>query len=189
MTHLLRAELARVRARPLVWCVAAGVVLGVLGLVLSGWWESRPPSPAQVAAAGEAYRSDLAAWQDLVAPCDEDDPSVHPDLPSAQAVAVCTSRPPVPEQYVAVRPDVASLVTERLPSVGVMITLGCLMVGVGLVTSEFASGAMGTWLTFAPRRGRVFASRLASAAVAAVPCVAAPLVTLVVALLAVGVVN
>ncbi|MDC7120954.1 hypothetical protein OMK64_05345 [Cellulomonas fimi] len=189
MTRLLRAELARARARPFVWFVSAGVVLGVLGLVLSGWWESRPPSAAQVAAADEAYRTDLAAWQELVAPCDADDPSVHPDLPPEQASAVCASRPPVPERYQEVRPDVAALVVERLPSVGVMLTLGCLMVGVGLVTADFASGAMGTWLTFAPRRGHVFVTRLASAAVAAVPCVVAPLVTLVLALLAVGVVN
>ncbi|WP_273651884.1 ABC transporter permease subunit [Cellulomonas fimi] len=189
MTRLLHAELVRARSRPFVWFVSAGVVLGVLGLVLSGWWDSRPPSAAEVAAADEAYRTDLAAWQERVAPCDDDDPSVHPDLPPAEATARCTSRPPVPAQYQEVRPDVATLLVERLPSTGLMITLACLMVGVGLVTAEFASGSMGTWLTFAPRRGRVFVSKLLAGAVAAVPCVATALVTLVVGLLAVGVVN
>ena len=46
MTRLLRAELARVRARPIVWAAVALAALGAVGIVVLGWWDSRPPSPA-----------------------------------------------------------------------------------------------------------------------------------------------
>lgn len=165
MTRLLRAELARARARPLVWCVVVGVALAVVALVLTGWWDSRPPSPDRLAAADAAYRAAVEDWRATL------DASPAPDR----------------AQFLAPPPHVLDLVAGRLPSVGFMLAVGSLMIGVGLVTAEFASGSIGTWLTFAPRRGPVLVSKLVAAVTAALPCGLAALGTLVGGLLLVGV--
>lgn len=193
MTRLLRAELARAGARPFVWFVTAGVALGVLGLVLTGWWESRPPSAAQVAAADEAYAQEVAVWAEneasIMAGCQEHEGRARPELSADEVVALCASWAPTREAYELPRPEVAALLAERLPSVGVMVALGSLMIGTGAVTAEFASGAIGTWLTFAPRRGRVFVSKLAAAVTAVLPCGLVALGGFVGGLVLVGLVN
>jgi len=174
VTALLRAELARAAARPLVWLVAAGLVLGAIGLVALGWWETRPPSAAEVAAADLAYQDVLGAWEAdgdaRIAKCRDLEATLRAEQPGQDLDLGCDAMAPVPEMFLPLRPGLGELLDGRLPSIGVMLVLGLLMVGVGLVTSDLQSGAMGTWLTFAPRRGRVLVSRLVAAVVAALPC-------------------
>jgi ABC-2 type transport system permease protein len=43
------------------------------------------------------------------------------------------------------------------------------LVGAGFVAAEFSSGSMGNWLTFEPRRMRVYGSKLAAAGLGLVP--------------------
>jgi len=43
------------------------------------------------------------------------------------------------------------------------------LLGAGFVAAEFSSGSMGNWLTFEPRRMRVYASKLGAAGLALIP--------------------
>lgn len=170
MSALLRAELARARARPFVWGVLGAVVLGAVGLVLIGWWDTRPPTSTQVDDARVAHAAALDRWEDeggtLVARCLELQAEVRRDQGDDVDLG-CDVMAPTLEQFLPYRPGLAELLEQRLTSTGLMVVIGMLMTGVGLVTAEFASGAMSTWLTFAPRRGRVMASKLVAACVAA----------------------
>lgn len=179
MSGLLRAELARARARPFVWGVVAAVTLGAVGLVLIGWWDTRPPTSAQVdeahvalAEAAERWDADGAA---LVARCLELQDEVRADEGESVDLG-CDAMGPVLEQFLPHRPALADLLEQRLTSTGLMVVIGMLMTGVGLVSAEFATGAMSTWLTFTPRRGRVFVSKLAAACVAALVVAVVPTV-------------
>ncbi|UZN04544.1 hypothetical protein [Cellulomonas sp. S1-8] len=176
MRSLLRAELARVRARPLVLGVLVVVTLGAVGLVLFGWWDTRPPTGAQVEAAhvqlAEAERLWQAEGEAVVERCKELEAGARAKTPEVSFG--CDAMAPVVEAYLPYRPDLATVLVERLPTVWLMAVIGMLMTGVGLVTAEFRSGAIATWLTFAPRRGRVFLSKLVAACVAALVVAVVP---------------
>ena len=41
-----------------------------------------------------------------------------------------------------------------------LLALAALVLGAGFAASEFSTGSIGTWLTFEPRRLRVYGSKL-----------------------------
>ncbi|QGQ19931.1 hypothetical protein GC089_12780 [Cellulomonas sp. JZ18] len=179
MSRLLRAELARARARPAVWVVAGLVLLGVLGLVVTAWWETRPPSTTERAEARVAYEAAAADWRETgdeqLRACRDAQRSLPPGDPGAYD---CALLEPVPERFLPLRPGLWQLLEERVETTGTVLALGALLVGASLVAAEFASGAVATWLTFAPRRGHVFASKVAAAVLVSVPVVVAAFVVL-----------
>ena len=187
MIRLLRAELARVRARPAVWGAVGLVLLGTLGLVVSAWWATRAPTAAQLAHAEEVYRSAALAWQetgeDQVRTCLDAQRGLVPGDPGH---VDCTRLEPVREQYLPARPGGYALLDGRVDTVGLLAGIAAFLAATTLVCAEFASGAVGTWLTFAPRRGRVFVTRMAAAGLAALPIALAGFVALVVAVLLIG---
>lgn len=186
MSALLRAELARARARPYVWGVVAVLTLGAVGHVLIGWWDTRPPTSAQVTAASAALVAAEDRWQEegsaLVAQCVE-----RQGTGGGDGVDLgCADMAPVLEQFLPYRPGLAHLLEQRVTTVGLMVVIGMLMTGVGLVTAEFATGSMSTWLTFAPRRGRVFVSKLVAACAASAVVALVPVLVVVAGLAAVS---
>lgn len=58
-----------------------------------------------------------------------------------------------------------------LDDLAVLLLLVALVVGVSFVTAEINSGSLGMWLTFEPRRQRVYWSKAVAAAVGTVPLV------------------
>lgn len=168
MTRLLRAELARARARPLVLGMLLLVLLGGTGLVLSAWWSTRPPSPAQVEVAQTELVEAEAFWQDqgaeVVARClewqEEARAEEGPDVDHG-----CDDMAPTLGQFLPYRPGLAEVLADKLSTFGAVASLAMAMTAAGLVTSEFRSGAIATWLTFAPRRGQVYLAKLAAASV------------------------
>ncbi|ADG74061.1 conserved hypothetical protein [Cellulomonas flavigena DSM 20109] len=184
MTALLRAELARARARPLVLGMLLLVLLGGLGLVLTGWWSTRPPSPAQV----EAARVALAEQEQVVALCLEAQAQARA-AGGPDAEHGCSDVVPSLERFLPQRPTLAAVLTGRLPTFGTLAVLAMAMTAAGLVTSEFRSGAIATWLTFAPRRGQVFLTKLAASSVAALVVALVPAVLTLAGLVAVCALN
>ncbi len=74
-------------------------------------------------------------------------------------------RPPTLEEMGLALP-VADSITEGIAKLGgLALAFLALLVGASYVGAEFTTGAMGTWLTFQPRRARVAWSKLAAAAV------------------------
>ncbi len=74
----------------------------------------------------------------------------------------------------------ATVATSSVSAIAYFLIFIAFLVGVSFVAAEFSSGAIGTWLTYEPRRGRVYASKLTAVA-AGVLMVAAIAVALVIA--------
>lgn len=191
MSALLRAELARVRARPLVLGMLLLVLLGGVGLVLSGWWATRPPSPAQLEAAQSELAGAQELWQaegeEVVARCRELQAEARAD--GSEVDHLCDGMAPTLERFLPYRPGLAEILAEKLPTFGTTAALAMAMTAAGLVTSEFRSGAIATWLTFAPRRGRVFLAKLAAALAAGLVVALVPAVLTLGGLVAVCTLN
>ncbi|MFE6971021.1 ABC transporter permease subunit [Isoptericola sp. NPDC057653] len=59
--------------------------------------------------------------------------------------------------------------TQRIATTALAIVAIAFVLGVSFVTAETSSGALGLWLTFEPRRRRVFWSKAAAAGVGTIP--------------------
>ncbi|CAM3703220.1 ABC transporter permease subunit [Isoptericola cucumis] len=68
---------------------------------------------------------------------------------------------------------------SSLDDLAMLLLMGALVVGVSFVTAEVNSGSLGMWLTFEPRRQRVYWSKATAAAIGTAPLVVAGFALLV----------
>jgi len=81
----------------------------------------------------------------------------------------------------SIRPSITSFaaaVMDRSATLALLFGAAGFFVGAAFFAGEFATGSMGTWLTFEPRRCRVYASKIAAAALGGVLLTAVWLATL-----------
>ncbi|RHA38316.1 ABC transporter permease subunit [Cellulomonas rhizosphaerae] len=170
MTTLLRIELERFRCRGVLWLVAGLLLLTGSGYVLMTWGHTAPASAAEVAAATEAFRVDAEGAKQFVERCLElqatdegnDLDCRPPDLPTLS-------------QYIPEPPELSWELGDAVGGMKVPVLIAALAMGVSFVTAEFGARTMGTWLTFAPRRSRVLASKTGAAVIGVLPAALAAL--------------
>lgn len=178
MNRLVRVELRRYRARSAIrWLSAATVVVALL-TVLVALLASRPTPPEQVAAAESVLAEQQEWWQDEgLAQCQEDEEQAREADPTIDFG--CESGEPRLEHFLTPVPTFEG-VDDTWPPSGVrtlttqlpFLALAGLVIGITFVTAELSTGAIGLWLTFEPRRRRVYWSKLVAAAVGALPLAA-----------------
>ncbi len=167
--RLARVELDRFRSRRLVrWATVLAVGVGLL-LGASSWWQARPPSAAQVAQAQEIVTQQREDWAangaEYVKGC-EDDQAANPSNYPADFDCATDLQPTLelddflPSRGIFAEAGVAALQTDAYLLLGLVLLLGA-----SFVCAESVSGALSTWLTFEPRRTRVYATKTAAAAV------------------------
>ncbi|ROS27751.1 hypothetical protein [Cellulomonas sp. PhB150] len=176
--RLLTAELERFRCRPVLGLVAGLLLLASAGFVAMAWSSTTPATAAEISAGTQDYEAAKVRWSELNAQYVEQcrarqadgqggDSDCEPPYDSDDAPGL-DSFLPAPPYFPA---EVGNATTGlRLP-----VLLAAFAMGVSFVTAEFGARTMGTWLTFAPRRSRVFATKSAAAALGALPAAVAAL--------------
>lgn len=167
--RLIAAEILRARSRR-----ATGIILtGLVGLCLvflgTNFATTKMPGPAEVERAQTEFNADLEMWQK------DHQQSYDRCLTEAKEVGATPEDwgcdgildPPKLEYYTWTPDGFAERVAGE--TAGLLQLAAALMVllGASLTAAEFSSGSLGNWLTFAPRRTRVFFSKLAAAAAVA----------------------
>ncbi|GAA3806263.1 ABC transporter permease subunit [Cellulomonas soli] len=178
--RLLRTELERFRCRAVLWLVTGLLLLTAVGYVILAVDRSAPPGPADVAAGHASYQSVVDGWEraseQAAQLCAEltEDPTSDPET-----VDLACSGLPAPrlEDYLPMQAAFEDVIPESLAGMTIPLAVAALAMGVSFVAAEFATGSMGTWLTFVPGRGRVLASKTAAAALGVVPVLVAAQVT------------
>ena len=181
--RLLLVELRRYLARAGVRWLVVGMVAVVAITAFGAWRSSRPPTEQQLQQAQQDYRLQLTQWQQhgqeqidsckaAEADARQGDPSVDFGCDQMQA--------PTAEMFLPWRETFSQAAPGWLEQVSTFLLLLALVIGATFVAAEFSTGSITTWLTFEPRRGRVFASKLVAVTVAT------GVVVLVVAWLAIG---
>lgn len=165
MMRLLRVEIDRFFSRRTTRVASLGL-LGVVVLALVAVWQSSAPvSEEDKALSQQYYEEALADWEvngeatlaecyEMEATDQETDPSVSYD---------CESWAPQAEAYLWSDPLFTDQAGSALTGIGYAVLFFAFFVGVSFVAAEFATGSMGSWLTFEPRRTRVYVSKLAAA--------------------------
>jgi len=184
VTRLLGIEIDRFASRLLIR-------LGVLGLLLlssltliGAYQQAQPPSAAPVAEAQKWYDQDAAEWErsgeEQLASCKAEEKRERENVEASggdpDSVSFgCDEMKPTLENYLGQVPSFAPDTTGLLSALSPLYVLVPVLLAVSFIAAEFSTGAIGNWLTFAPRRTRVLLSKLFAAAVATIPYAAAGL--------------
>ncbi|WP_129336276.1 ABC transporter permease subunit [Cellulomonas endophytica] len=173
MSRLLRVELRRLRHRRLV-LVAHLAVLVVAGLALFAAWDGlQPLSPAESADAERFYAEAVQEWEEngaeQVAECEEQEAEERERTGDDTLDFACEAQEPQREWFFPVVPPLGQLLPELLGAAALVLTLAGLGIGGTSTAAELSTRSMSTWLTFEPRRLRVYASKVGAAALGVVP--------------------
>lgn len=172
MSRLLAVELRRLFSRRLV-VLAMVAAVAVSGLVVGVTWNSvQPMSAAEVEQAETFYQQQLEFWEEngeeQVADCLEQE-ELEAERTGQEVDFGCEQQEPQRAWYFPTVPPLHETLPGLLLGVSLLLAFVALAVGTTFTAAEFSTGAMSNWLTFEPRRLRVYASKAAAAALGVVP--------------------
>ena len=181
MTRLARVELRRLVRRRLTLFVVLGVLLAVGLQVFHTGMQARPMSHSErvrvtadyeraqrdFAQNGERQRQDCLQAQ---ADARTGDPTADFQCDDVRA--------PTLKDFLKPELSFAGEVPGVLSGGAMLLVLAALVLGAGFTAAEFSTGSIGTWLTFEPRRLRVYGSKLLAAGAGVVPLAVLTLATM-----------
>lgn len=166
--RLLDAELRRFHARRML-LVAALVGLAAVGLALYGTYSvTRPLGADQRAAAEQAYAAAQTDWEEhgdeQVAQCLDQQALERERSGDPTLDFGCDQMgPPQEEWFLPSAPPLAAQLAGVLAGLTFAFGFLAVLAGGTFTAAEASSRSLSTWLTYEPRRGRVFASKVAAA--------------------------
>ena len=183
MIRLAGVESRRLFARRLTVIGVAAVLVITAFLLFATWREARPLSAAQQQQAQQQFDQAQKDWQlhgdEVMKEC-EANWKAQPD-PKPVLADFCQGMEPKLDQFGKPRTVFAELMPNLLLGLSYLLAFAAFVIGASFVGAEFSSGAIGNWLTFEPRRLRVYGSKLVAAALGM-----APLAVVVLAVLTAG---
>lgn len=173
MTRLLLVELRRLFSRSLVIltmvCAVAFSVLSLVGV----WQTTRPVTDEELAQAQKYYEDELVYWEDHgeedIAACYEAEAEESEELGRQVDWECDTYGPPELEWFIHTAPPLNESLAYQIAGFGVLPMLIGLIIGTTFTAAEMSTGSISTWLSFEPRRLRVFASKVLAAAAGTLP--------------------
>lgn len=183
---LLKVELRRFFARRSIRVGSIALVLAVIGATLFGVSEVNRVDEVRASLAMN-HRFDVQDWERDPESWREDCIDRYlGDLGPEKAAEECANGPgpAAPE----VEASVDSLISGQFEVLSPITFVFAFIIGALFVSAEFSAGTLSTWLTFEPRRGRVFTSKvnaalLGSLAFVVAACVLSLIIGLVLGLL------
>lgn len=154
MTRLTGVELRRFFARRLTRLATLGMV-GLLGLLLFSVHQQvadNTPERVQQRIAQQEQSCQAAQGQARTS-----DPSAN---------FGCDQ---ISQQMQGAPTGFAATTVDTMSQFAQVLAMGAFIVGAGFVAAEFSTGSLSTWLTFEPRRRRVYSSKIAAAALGMLP--------------------
>jgi ABC-2 type transport system permease protein len=148
MTRLVGAEINRLLSRRFTLIAAVVMLLGLCAFQLAVNAQFKPPTAAQQASAQQQYQEAHQYWETNEHNCSQ--PESLPD---------CHYPEPQLSDYSLIQPF--DVVTKQSMQVAIyLVALTALMVAGSFIGAEYSTGSIANWLSFIPRRGQVFASKL-----------------------------
>ena len=171
MIRLTKVEVRRLFSRRLTVIALLGA-LALTGLMLfAGYQQAKPLTGAEITANRTQFDQarkdfDLNGAQQ-VKDCLTQQAEVQKTDPKADLG--CAGMEPKWETWGKPQAKFATMMPNILLAASYLMAFVGFVVGAGFLGAEFSSGAMANWLTFEPRRMRVFASKLSAAGLGLAP--------------------
>jgi len=175
MTRLTKVELRRLFSRRLTAVAILGALV-ITGLMLFGIFQeakplSGPELTQQRAQFDQARKEFDANGKQQVQDCLTQQADAKKADPKADFG--CNQLEPKLANYFKPQAKFALIMPGTLLAGSYLLTFVGFVIGASFVAAEFSSGSMANWLTFEPRRMRVYASKLAAAGLGLVPATVA----------------
>ena len=175
MMRLTKVELRRLYSRRLTFIALLGA-LAIIGLMLfSTFQQAKPLSGSQLAAQRVQFEQMRADWvangAQHVQECLKS--QAEAQKTNAKANYRCDQMEPKWANWGKPKPQFADLMQTVLLGGSYLLAFIGFLIGAGFVAAEFSSGSMANWLTFEPRRMRVYFSKLVAAGLGLIPVVVA----------------
>jgi ABC-2 type transport system permease protein len=154
MTRLVAAEISRLFSRRFTAIALIALLLGLGGYQLVVNVSLSPATGEQLAAAQRAYEQSHKDWVDNHEKYERDcrDTGGTPEE--------CTIPEPTLADFSAGPMPFKEAARTALEVSTVFVALAAFMIAASFIGAEYSSGSIANWLTFVPRRGRVFWSKL-----------------------------
>ncbi|MEE6272853.1 hypothetical protein [Georgenia wangjunii] len=173
MSRLVRVELRRLFARRFVLALMLGSLAVPVLLLVSAWQSVQPPTPAAVAEAERFYAEAVAMWEadgeEMLAQCEADEEAERARSGADVDFGCEFMGPPQRSDFLFSAPPFHEVMQTSLLSLTPLAGFLGVLVGATATAAEFSTGSMGTWLTFEPRRMRVYASKVLAPGLGVVP--------------------
>jgi ABC-2 type transport system permease protein len=175
MMRLVKVELRRLFSRRLTSIALLGA-LAFTGLMLfDAYQQAKPLSSQQLAFQKTQFNQAHQSWEangvQQYKECLKQQAVVQKSDPKANLR--CNEMEPKWTTWGKPKVKFADLMHSVLLNWSYLIALIGYLIGAGFVAAEFSSGSIGNWLTFEPRRMRVYASKLVAAGVGLIPATVA----------------
>ncbi|GAA3617537.1 ABC transporter permease subunit [Microlunatus ginsengisoli] len=161
MIRLIGAELNRLASRRLTLILVLAVIAVVALFQVAVADAVTPPSPDEVAAAQQGFEQDHRDWEQNH---EEWAQECLDDGGSAQDCAVAE---PTAADYGLVPTPFGSIAGSGVAFAVVLAMLASYLLAASFIGAEFSTGSIGNWLTFVPRRDKVYAAKVIAIAVGA----------------------
>lgn len=173
MTRLTRVELRRMLTRRLVQ-VAMVIMLAIVGLSLFGVFDATRDLGGQRAEAMQHFEQAQEDWElngeQMVEQCLESEEVEREASGDPNLDFGCESmQEPRLEDFLPGPQSLARQYQELLSTIAYPILFLALIMGATATAAEFSTRTIGTWLTFEPRRTRVFGSKTLAGGLGTVP--------------------
>ena len=171
MMRLTKVELRRLYSRRLTFIALFGA-LAIIGLMLfTTFQQAKPLSGPQLAAQRVQFEQSRADWvanrAQHMADCLKS--QTEAQKTNAKANYRCDQMEPKWANWGKPKPKFADLIQTVLLGGSYLLAFIGFLIGAGFVAAEFSSGSMANWLTFEPRRMRVYFSKLVAAGLGLIP--------------------
>ena len=153
LLQLVRAETNRLLSRRFTLIALVIIFLAVAAFQLAVNDTLHPATAAEQASSQAQYEEARRFWEENERTCDNEGNPPDCRYPEPQRSEFSFSRP------------FGEVTAESLEVTIYLVALTALMIAGSFIGAEYSSGSIANWLTFLPRRGRVFASKLVTIAV------------------------
>jgi len=171
MIRLTRVELRRLFSRRLTVIALLGALALTALMLFASYQQAKPLSGAELSASRAQFDQarkefDLNGAQQ-VKDCLTQQAEIRKTQPTADLG--CAGMEPTWETWGKPQAKFATLMPEILLGGSYLMAFVSFVIGAGFLAAEFSSGSMANWLTFEPRRMRVFASKMAAVGLGLAP--------------------
>jgi len=175
MMRLTKVELRRLYSRRLTSIALFGALAMIALMLFSAFQQAKPLSGPQLAAQRVQFDQMRKDWvangAQHVQECLKS--QAEAQKTDANANFRCDRLEPKWANWGKPKPQFADLMSTNLLGGSYLLAFIGFLIGAGFVAAEFSSGSMANWLTFEPRRMRVYFSKLVAAGLGLIPVVVA----------------
>jgi len=170
MIRLTGVELRRLTSRRLTIIGVAAVLIITAFLLFATWREARPLSADEQRQNQVYFEEAQKDWQLHGAQYQKDCEASYASTPDPKPTLkeFCPGEPTI-EQFGKPQTVFGQIMPDLLQGSSYLLVFIAFLIGASFLGAEFSSGAIGNWLTFEPRRLRVYSSKLLGAAIGLAP--------------------